>query len=59
LAEFLAEGFGGLVLFAAHLDQPLHAGLELVIVGAWRAAFEVELQLEHLGVAELPIQVAV
>jgi hypothetical protein len=59
LAELLAEGFWGLVLLATHLDEALHAGLELIVVGAWRAAFEVELQLQHLGVAELPIEVAV
>src|SRR4029077_1767921 len=59
LAELLAEGFGGLVLLATHFDEPLHAGLKLIVVGARRAAFEVELELQHLGVAELPIQVAV
>jgi hypothetical protein len=59
LAELLSEGFGGLVLLATHFDEPLHAGLKLIVVGAWRAAFEVELELQHLGVAELSVQVAV
>src|SRR5229473_2918357 len=59
LAELLAKGFGGLVLLATDFDEPLHAGLELVVVGAGGTAFQVELQLQHLGVAELPIQIAV
>src|SRR5258708_25576176 len=59
LAELLAEGFGGLVLLATDFDEPFHAGLELVVVGARGTAFQVELQLQHLGVAELPIQIAV
>src|SRR5260370_3542041 len=59
LSEFLSEGFGGLVLLAAHLDEPFEAGLELVVVRARETSLHVQLQLEHLRVAQLTVEVAV
>jgi hypothetical protein len=41
------------------LDQPLHVGLELVVVLAVGAPFEVELELQDLGRVQLAIHVAI
>src|ERR1700687_5071322 len=59
LSELLPEGGWGSVLVAADLDQPLQAGLELVLVDTRGATLEVQLQLHDVGVAQLTISVPV
>ena len=59
LAEFLPKGGRSRVLVAADLDQALQAGLELILVCARGTPLEVQLQLQNLGVVQLPVDVPV
>jgi hypothetical protein len=41
------------------LDQPLEVGLELVLVAAVGAPFQVQLELQHLGIVQLSIYIPI
>src|SRR2546428_11075514 len=59
LAQLLPERLGRGVAFARVLDQALQVRLELVVLHAVRAALEVELDLQRLGVGQLSVNVAI
>src|ERR1700730_3128666 len=60
LAELFSEVGRDLVLVAAgDPHEPAQVGLELVLIRAGRAPFQVQLQLEDLGVVQLSVDVPV